>query len=352
MDCNNCTIAKPIEDQGILLFISPQLHLLEKCKQPFTTEQPVHFIEGGQHILSMKYASRDLLLKGLKRISEALTETEQLDIHIGVGPDSFHAASKPLRLSQFFARIKHHTVVSMMTEGLFSSHMQPIVDIQSQQVIGYEFLLRPAEGQARFNPFELFTVAQQTGLHSFLDRAARISAIETSALHLPHGVKRFVNFLPSSIYNPNYCLSHTFKAIENNRLDPQDFVFEVVETERIEDIGHLKKIFAVYQEHGMKVALDDVGSGFATLEVLPELMPDYVKIDRGLIDMCDSDDIKQRKISDIISCAHQIGAIVLAEGMERKEEWDYCKSLGIDLAQGYLLGKPSAAPLNKAVIEF
>lgn len=354
MDCSNCSIAKPIEDQGTLLFISPQIHLLDKCIQAFTEEQQEQRkpnMEGEKHILSTIYTSRELLLEGLKRVNDTLTETEQLDIHMGIGSDSFNAASQPIPLNHFFARIKHHSLVSMVTDGLFSSHMQPIVDIQSRQVIGYEFLLRPAEGQARFNPYELFTVAQQTGLHSFLDRAARISAIETSARHLPQGIKRFVNFLPSSIYNPNYCLSHTFKAIEKNHLDPQDFVFEVVETERIEDIGHLKKIFAVYQEHGMKVALDDVGSGFATLEVLPELMPDFVKIDRGLVDMCDTDEHKQQTISNIVSCSHQFGATVLAEGMERKEEWDFCRSLGIDLAQGYLLGKPSAAPLNKAFVE-
>jgi EAL domain-containing protein (putative c-di-GMP-specific phosphodiesterase class I) len=136
--------------------------------------------------------------------------------------------------------------------------MQPIIDLHTRQTFAYEFVLRPARDHAPFSPYELFQAAQETGLHSFLDRQARISAIETSALHLPNGIKRFINFLPSSIYNPNYCLSHTFHAIERLRLDPSDFVFEVVETERIKDINHLQSIFQVYKKEGMKVALDDV----------------------------------------------------------------------------------------------
>ncbi|NHN35367.1 EAL domain-containing protein [Paenibacillus agricola] len=368
MECSNCSSARPIEDQGTLLFVSSQLIPLNKITQLFTNSriftvdsnqvfddgQPHTVTNGVNYFIPISYLSREELLNGLKSVYDKLTSSEQLDIHIEIDESNWSLAptkSKAVALPQFFARMKHHNLVTMMTNGQFTSHMQPIIDMQSQRVFGYEFLLRPSAGQAAFNPFELFSVAQQTGLHSFLDRAARISAIQTSALHLPQGIKRFVNFLPSSIYNPNYCLSHTFKAIEDNKLDPRDFVFEVVETERIEDIGHLKKIFAIYQKQGMQVALDDVGTGFATLEVLPELAPDFVKIDRGLIDNCDQDENKQQQIIRIIEISHSFGATVLAEGMERKEEWDFCKKHGIELAQGYLLGRPAALPLGTASIE-
>lgn len=79
------------------------------------------------------------------------------------------------------SRFKHAELVSIILEHQFSSHMQPIVDA-SEQIIGYEFLLRPAENGKSFSSYELFEVARETGLHSFLDRTARITAIETSAL--------------------------------------------------------------------------------------------------------------------------------------------------------------------------
>lgn len=237
------------------------------------------------------------------------------------------------------SRFKHAELVSIILEHQFSSHMQPIVDA-SEQIIGYEFLLRPAENGKPFSSYELFEVARETGLHSFLDRTARIIAIETSALFLPHGVKRFVNFLPSSIYNPEYCLTHTFDAIERLALDPKDFVFEVVETEQIQHMSILQHIFEVYRSRGMSVALDDVGAGYSTIELMNRLEPDFVKIDRSLIDRCDQDSTKQEKILDIVEMSSRFGGQVLAEGIERMEEFEFCRSIGIELAQGYFLVNP------------
>jgi len=221
--------------------------------------------------------------------------------------------------------------------------MQPIVNF-AEEIVGFEFLLRPKLGGSYFQPFELFEKARQTGFHSFLDRAARISAIETSAAYLPRGIKRFINFLPSSIYNPKYCLTHTFAAIERLEQDPKDFVFEVVETEKIRDITHLSTIFAEYRRQGMLVALDDVGTGFSTLDVMMSLKPDFVKIDRSLISYCDVDTVKQKTILDIIEQAERYGGRVLAEGIERREEFLYCQDKGVDLAQGYLFGRPEERP--------
>lgn len=76
-----------------------------------------------------------------------------------------------------------------------------------------------------------------------------------------------------------------------------------------------------------------------------------MKIDRDLIDKCDSDETKQQQIIKIVKCSQSFGATVLAEGIERKEEWAFCKEHGIELAQGYLLGRPAATPLDGAVIE-
>jgi EAL domain-containing protein (putative c-di-GMP-specific phosphodiesterase class I) len=341
MSCPNCSSMAPIQDEGWLLFQANQPAALEKLHTLRVQEQLE--LEHKDSPFSLGYRTKDQLLQVLNVLQSRLSEEEQesllLDIREPGRPEWIHGHSLTFR--QFNTRMQQSNIVSLILEGRFTSHMQPIVDMATQQVVAYEFLLRAAEGGPAFRPFELFSVAQQTGLHSFLDRSARISAIQVSALHLPKGYKRFVNFLPSSIYNPNYCLSHTFQAINRFSLDPGDFVFEVVETEKIEDIDHLKNIFAVYRQHGIKVALDDVGSGFSTVDVLSELKPDFVKIDRGLVDRCDEDEAKQRKITEILRTADSYGAVVLAEGMERKEEWQFCKDLGVDLAQGYLLGKPA-----------
>lgn len=128
---------------------------------------------------------------------------------------------------------------------------------------------------------------------------------------MPHGVKRFVNFLPSSIYNPEFCLTHTFEAIERLELDPKDFVFEVVETEQIQHMSILQHIFSVYRSRGMSVALDDVGAGYSTIELMNRLEPDFVKIDRSLIDQCDRDPVKQQQIIDIVEMSRRFGDVCL-----------------------------------------
>ena len=158
-------------------------------------------------------------------------------------------------------------------------------------------------------------------------------------------LKVLYNFLPSTIYNPDFCLQHTFKIVEKYKINPADLVFEVVETEKILDVDHLKKVLNQYKKEGMKVALDDVGSGFSTVDMLELLKPDYVKIDRSYISFCDQDENKQLFLKETNDRAKSLGIQTLAEGIERVEEFELCRSLGFDLAQGYLIGKPSLNPV-------
>ena len=337
MSCTDCSAIEPIEDEGIVS--------LRPASSILTSELgSMGFIYiGNPDDGKILYHSREelqSLLKAIERLEKELTLT--LSIYIaGSSPNVFTERWVPL--SQLLIRLSNQKLIDIISNTEFSSHMQPIVN-RAENIVGFEFLLRPKPGGSPFQPYELFEMARQTGFHSFLDRAARISAIEASAALLPQGIKRFINFLPSSIYNPRYCLTHTFAAIERLAQDPRDFVFEVVETESIRDITHLRSIFTEYRRQGMLVALDDVGSGFSTLEVMSNLQPDYVKIDRSIISYCEEDAEKQKTILDIIERVSQYGGQVLAEGIERREEFIFCRDLGIDLAQGYLFGKPEDRP--------
>lgn len=242
-------------------------------------------------------------------------------------------------LPQMESRMKRRRIINIIVNKCFESHMQPIVNT-FEETIGYEFLLRPSLSKDHFRPSDLFAVARETGLQSQLDQAARLTAIETSARHLPHGIKRFINFLPSSIENPNQCLNQTFTALEKMSLDPRDFVFEVVETERITHMSHLKSIFKVCRNMGISMALDDVGSGYSTIEEMNTLRPDYIKIDRSLVNGCSRNLFKQEQIKLIIQEAYAFGGKVLAEGVEQREDFQFCLNSGVVLAQGYLFGRP------------
>ncbi|WP_438448489.1 EAL domain-containing protein [Gorillibacterium sp. sgz5001074] len=326
MSCPDCRSIAPLEDRGTIRY---------------------RLVQEPGLVSSYPYDSRETLLDLLSGLQDRHAEGEDAEISvIPEGPANTPlAGSSWLPLSVWQARVRHSDLIRIIRDRQFTSHMQPIVDLRRNGALyGYEMLLRSMPHAVPFQPYELFRAAQETGFHSFLDRAARISAIETGAKHLGRGLKRFVNFLPSSIYNPEYCLTHTFQAIREFDQDPADFVFEVVETERIVDIPKLASIFSVYKENGMKVALDDVGAGYSTLDVLVSLKPDYVKIDREVVRFCDQVPERRRDLEAIVGTARSVGATVLAEGIERPEELEVCRSAGVDLAQGYLLGKPSPNP--------
>lgn len=235
-------------------------------------------------------------------------------------------------------QIANRDTIELIQHGEFESHLQPIIHLDIGERFGYEALLRSRND---ISPGELFRAANRFGLHSKLDQRARAEAIKaTHHAVLPHE-KTFINFLPSTIYNPDYCLQHTFEVIDRYNLSPERFIFEVVETEKVQDVAHLQHVFSTYKKRGMKVALDDVGAGFSTLDMLKRLEPDYVKIDRSYVSFCDQDTEKRAFLKNVRQLTRSMGITLLAEGVERIEEVDVCRELGFDLAQGYYFGKPS-----------
>ncbi|WP_246514318.1 EAL domain-containing protein [Exiguobacterium alkaliphilum] len=244
----------------------------------------------------------------------------------------------PITAGNLLDQIANRDTIELIQHGEFESHLQPIVHLDTGERFGYEALLRSRND---ISPGQLFQAANRFGLHSKLDQRARAEAIKaTYHAVLPHE-KTFINFLPSTIYNPDYCLQHTFEVIDRYDLSPDRFIFEVVETEKVQDVAHLQHVFSTYKKRGMKVALDDVGAGFSTLDMLKRLEPDYVKIDRSYISFCDQDAEKRAFLKNVRQLTRTMGITLLAEGIERAEEVDVCRELGFDLAQGYYFGKPA-----------
>ncbi|CAI6080290.1 EAL domain-containing protein [Cohnella sp. JJ-181] len=303
--------------------------------------------ENGQW--SIRYDNYQQLLQMLNAVDRKLTDNQKESLWCRIAYEKQPASEAEesdgwVRATRLLTGFGPHRVVDYIANRRFSSHMQPIVQL-SGAPIGYELLLRPLPEQPPFRPSELFAAAREAGLHSFLDREARSSAIRVASRQLPAGVKKFINFLPSSIYSPEECLQQTFERIIMSGMDPADFVFEVVETERLDDVKHLNKVFSTYRNMGIRLAMDDLGDEFATVEVMEQLKPDYVKLDRKWISGCDADADKQRRIEDVLERASRFHGVVLAEGVEREEEWRYLRQAGVPLMQGYLFGRPAPVPM-------
>ncbi|MDP3586889.1 MAG: EAL domain-containing protein [Sulfuricurvum sp.] len=236
---------------------------------------------------------------------------------------------------------------SLITKGALTTHFQPIVDLASSTIYGYESLARGVSDEGKLiYPDTLFRWGREGDMLFYLDRACRETSLKTAAVK-NIASKVFINFIPTAIYDPEHCLQSTVKWAKQLDFNPKNIIFEVIESDHVADLDHLKKILDYYKSQGFMVALDDVGSGYSSLNMIAKLLPDIVKIDREIIDHIDTNIVNQSIFRAIVQIAKESNILVLAEGIERAEEAAFCTREGANLAQGYYFGKPSAEPIRK-----
>ncbi|WP_420403465.1 EAL domain-containing protein [Nisaea sp.] len=252
--------------------------------------------------------------------------------------------SRVMSADVFVNRVKGQWLVDALEDELYDTWYQPIVDANAttaENPFALEGLLRMRDRDGNnISPGYVFQLAEHAGLLFPLDIAARTSAVRRAAESGFRG-RIFVNFNPSSIYDPAYCLRTTASAVADLGLKPADITFELTETHRIQDKDHLKGILAFYRQAGFKVALDDIGSGWSGLNLLHEMRPDFVKIDMDLVRNIDRDPLKQSIVGHLISIAREHNIEVIAEGIETEAEASLLRDAGANYLQGYLFARPA-----------
>ena len=236
--------------------------------------------------------------------------------------------------------IESQWIDEVIRKELVTCHAQPILD-GAGEVYAYEMLARfHREDGSMIYPGEIFGAARKRDRLYALDRICRMAAVRAAAFT---DKKVFINFIPTSIYSPEHCLKSTTMLAERLGVQSDRLVFEVVETENVEDTDHLKRILTFYKEKGFRYALDDVGEGYSTLELLSDLQPHYMKLDMKYVQGVAADPQKQRTASAFLTEAKKLGSVPLAEGIEELEDFEWLKERGYQLFQGYLFGKPAPA---------
>lgn len=236
----------------------------------------------------------------------------------------------------------------VIRKELLVCHYQPIVTANGE-IFAYEMLARfHREDGSVIYPNEIFPAAKSRGRLYALDRVCRMAAVRHAAVL--KDVKAFINFIPTSIYSPEFCLRSTTSLANELGVDPRQLVFEVVETEKVDDIDHLREILAFYKKKGFQYALDDVGEGYSTIELLADLKPHYMKLDMQYVQGVAEDAAKQKVALRFLEKAVEIGSVPLAEGVETKEDYDWLKQQGYELFQGYYFGKPAKEPQGIAIV--
>ncbi len=240
------------------------------------------------------------------------------------------------------ARVAHADLLPLFADeaGCFYSVYQPIVTLPGRNPVGVEALLRATTPEGRpVTPDVLFPAAEAAGWIHLIDRVGRTTALRGAAGWLPPDQLLFINFIPTSIYRPEVCLRTTELAAREANIRLDQIVFEVTEGHQIRDIDHLEAVFDYYRSHDCKVALDDLGAGYSSLNMLVRLRPDIVKLDKDLVQAL-PDPTSRAVVTAIVDITHSYGGQVLAECVETEEQAAVATDLGVDLGQGWLFGRP------------
>jgi EAL domain-containing protein (putative c-di-GMP-specific phosphodiesterase class I) len=233
-------------------------------------------------------------------------------------------------------------LLDILQNRRIESWFQPVIEACTGNIWGYECLMRgrTADGALVSAP-QLLEWANKENLKFMLDRVCRETHLENAGrLNFGANCRFLINFMPTAIYKPEYCLQTSLAAMRRSGLDARQVIFEVVETEKVLDTEHLIRILDFYRRNGFGVALDDMGSGYAGLNLLAELQPDLIKIDREIVSKSVDSKSHYNVCASLVRMGRDNGQLVLAEGVETEDEVMLMESLGVDLFQGYYFGKP------------
>ncbi|MDB4973381.1 MAG: Response regulator of zinc sigma-54-dependent two-component system [Myxococcaceae bacterium] len=212
---------------------------------------------------------------------------------------------------------------------------QPIVHIKERKIIAYEALLRTKSSELP-HPGAVFGAAEALDMVATVGRAVRRHAAKL-AEDMPDGALLFLNLHPSELLDD--ALFHRAAPLTKHA---SNIVLEMTERTSLERIPDARSRVAALKELGFRIALDDMGAGYAGLTSFAMLEPEYVKIDLGLVRNVDSEPMKQTLIRTIVRLAEDLAIDVIAEGVETRAEAESLESIGCPLLQGFFFARPAS----------
>lgn len=225
----------------------------------------------------------------------------------------------------------------VLHEGAVYVDFHPIVLAETGEIFGYEALARGVPRNLR-SPEVMFEVAAEADLVWELSRLCRARALAGAKDLLRGDQLLFVNVDPHDFADPG------FGVLDS--IDPRRIVLEITERTAIKDYPKFRERLRAFRERGFRFAVDDAGSGYAGLGSIANLEPDFIKLDISLINSIDTNFIKQNLVETMVGFAREQGAMVIAEGIERAEELETVKRIGVPLVQGFLLHRPERAGVH------
>jgi EAL domain-containing protein (putative c-di-GMP-specific phosphodiesterase class I) len=234
------------------------------------------------------------------------------------------------------ARARYERLSQLLEPGASAATYQPVVHLRTGGITGYE-ALTDFTGAPSMGTEEIFREAHGLGLGVELElhtASLAVAGFHAELERSPHTYLA-VNASPGLLYRP--ALLEVLAE-----LPPHRVIVEITEQRQFDSYDQLRETVYLVHERGMRVAVDDMGSGFAGLQRLVDVRPEILKLDRALTSEIDTDPPRRALVAAMRHFADDMGITVVAEGIEREEQLVVLRDIGIDCGQGYLLGRPAA----------
>ncbi len=227
------------------------------------------------------------------------------------------------------------TVEQRFSSALSKAWMafQPIIDVSTRKIFAYEALLRTDEESLRRTDIFVATAERLDKVHA-LGRTVR-AAVAAAAVHAPSDALLFVN-----VHGLELTDEELFAADRDLGPLASRVVLEITERTGVDPAAGPTRV-AMLRKLGYRIAVDDLGAGYAALGALATLEPEIVKLDMSLVRDIERHPTKQRVVKAIANLCRELGSRVVAEGVETEAESKACIDAGVDLLQGYLYAKPT-----------
>ncbi|HET9480275.1 MAG TPA: EAL domain-containing protein, partial [Candidatus Polarisedimenticolia bacterium] len=232
-------------------------------------------------------------------------------------------------------RARHHAELKrIIRDQRIETLFQPIVELATGRIIGYEAFTRGPRNSAFESPSSLFQVSREVGMSGELDLMCQRAALRR-ARKLSTGDKLFINALPASLLDPGFREGLLAELPDGFPISRRDIILEIADRDSVDDAVNFGSEVTELRARGFGMSIDDVGKVSSSLESLAEVKPDYIKVDHSIIRNIDKNLIKQEMLRSLCEVARGMNTQVIAVGIETVEERDAVIRCGAPLGQGY-----------------
>lgn len=250
-------------------------------------------------------------------------------------------------LNEFLQTIEiENKLKEAVTHNYFELYYQPQYYTGNKKLRGMEVLIRWKENDEQVSPSLFIPIAEKNGIIVPIgDLVVEESIRQYAGWRKEYGV-RFVLSINISArqYQKDKFVESLLQVLDKYEVEPSDVELEVTESILIDDFDAFYEKLKVLKEYGIRISLDDFGTGFSSLSYLKKLPINTLKIDKSFIDTVLTDSTTRVITESIVDMVKSLGYESIAEGVENEQQYQYLHAIGCDVIQGYLLGKPQPAP--------